>query len=113
MRPKLLIEKAANGEISWDQVPRAPHCDYRILHVPKDCVFCSDAVELQEEREALGISNTGHANRKWPCPADNARSSKSLNAWGGNRAKTRKDLEENDKAFKDLFEKINRRCSDK
>jgi hypothetical protein len=58
-----------------------------ILHLPEECKYCADAKPLQEERERLGISNTGHANRKFPCPADQARSAKVYNRWPGNQAK--------------------------
>lgn len=99
------------GELKWDAFPeRAPHCDPRVLHKPEECKFCGDAVILQEEREKLGVSNTGHANRAWPCPADKARGSKSLNAWHGNRAATEAQLEDESKEWKklskDLIEKV-------
>jgi hypothetical protein len=106
MREKLLIEKAMDKEIEWEKLPRAPHCDARVLHKPEECVFCARATALQEERERLEVSNTGHANRKWPCPADKARSSQSLNAWHGNRALTQEDLDREDKEWEKLREKL-------
>lgn len=94
MRPKTEVERAMAGEIDWDALPeRAPHCDPRVLHKPEECKFCADATLLQAEREKLEISNTGHANRKWPCPGDRERGSKSINGWYGNQAKTQEQLD--------------------
>lgn len=72
------------------------HCDSFILHHPTldSCDFCSNATVLQEERERLGVSNTGHSNRDWPCPADVRRSKEQYNAWPGNKPTTSKQLEE-------------------
>jgi hypothetical protein len=107
MKPKLLIEKILDKEASYDQCPeRFPHCDARILHIPSDCVYCAKATWLQKEREDRGVSNTGHSNRSWPCPADKVRSKSSQNSWGGNRPKTNKDLEEEDKFWKELKDKL-------
>lgn len=106
--PRLAVERAIAGEISWDEIPeytvavetasadlaatnipvgrfRFPHCEARILHAPEDCEYCADAKALQAERAALDVSNTGRTNRKWPCPADRARSQVHQNAWPGNR----------------------------
>ena len=104
-REKLLVEKGLDSEMSWSAIGsrgiRFPHCDARILHLPTECFFCKEAVDLQKERELLEVSNTGHANRKWPCPADQARSAKIMNSWPGNRAKTLEDL---DKEARELEE---------
>lgn len=97
-RPRLAVERAIDGEISWDEIPehvgaavgfacRFPHCDSKILHLPEECVYCADCAWLQEERARVDVSNTGHANRSWPCPADRARASEVYNRWGGNRAR--------------------------
>lgn len=100
-RPKLKFEQALDRTDSgkreaFNALPIPPHCDPRILHHKNDeCEFCSEAKELQDEREQLGISNTGHANRKYPCPADEARSKANYNAWPGNRPTTRLQIEEN------------------
>jgi|SRR5579885_1232922 len=85
-RGKLLVERCMDNETPWPVDSKFPHCDARILHLASDCGFCAQCIDLQEERERLGVSNTGQANRFWPCPADQARSSKSLNSWYGNRA---------------------------
>jgi hypothetical protein len=79
-RPKLSIEGPYE---TWPC--RAPHCDSRILHLASECSYCADAAPLQEERERLGISNSGHANRQYPCPADQARAKTQYSAWPGNR----------------------------
>lgn len=70
-----------------------PHCDNRILHLPEECEFCAEATELQAQREREGISNTGHNNREWACPADLARGEKSLNSWRGNRRAKKTDYD--------------------
>lgn len=101
MRPKTNVERAMDGEIEWDKLPCAPHCDARVLHLPSECVYCAAATELQEERERLEISNTGHTNRKWPCPGDRERGLKSLNSWHGNRAQTKEQLEETFKTWRE------------
>lgn len=98
-KPKLRIEQIMDKEIEHDQSIRYPHCDPRVLHVPEECMFCAEAKELQEEREKLGVSNTGKNNRSWPCPADKARSSTSLNSWHGNRAMTEAQAEEERKEW--------------
>lgn len=105
-RPKLTYERAQEAYTSGDRgafhgLPRAPHCDGRILHHPTldACDFCAQAIELQEERERLGISNSGHANRQWPCPADQARSKAQYSAWPGNRPKTEKQINDEAAAF--------------
>jgi hypothetical protein len=90
MRPKLNVEKIIDGEIQ--SIGRSyPHCDMRVLHAPDSCTYCADATDLQEERERLDVSNTGLANRAWPCPADRARGSASLNTWPGNRPRSPDD----------------------
>ncbi len=62
-----------------------PHCDARILHPPGECHYC-DKSGLQEVREAWGIAFTGQVTKGLKsCPADQARSSESLNSWPGNR----------------------------
>lgn len=106
MRPKLLVEKMMDKEIPWEKCPeRFPHCDARVLHKPEECVFCAKAEILQKEREDLNVSNTGHANRAWPCPGDRQRGSTSLNAWHGNRAMTQADLDAEDKWWEEFKEK--------
>lgn len=80
-RPTLSIE----GPYKTWPVKAAPHCDSRILHLPEECGYCADATVLQEERARLGISNSGHVNRQWPCPADQARSKAQYSLWPGNR----------------------------
>jgi hypothetical protein len=92
MQPKTKVERAMAKEIPWDDLGTLPHCDARVLHLPEECTYCADRVDLQEERVELGVSNTGVTNRAWPCPADKARSSDSLNGWYGNVA--RKDTDE-------------------
>lgn len=89
-RPKTRWEHARDAFELGDReafahLPRPPHRDARILHDDFECVYCAQSTELQEERKRLGISNTGKQNRKWPCPADQARSAKNYNAWPGNR----------------------------
>ena len=104
-RPKLAWELAseaakAGNRNAYASLPRPPHCDPRILHAPSaGCDFCVEAVELQAERERLEISNSGMANRKWPCPADQARGKAHYEAWGGNKPKTYKQIEEEAAAF--------------
>lgn len=71
----------------WNSKIIYPHCDARILHLPHECDYCGMCDELQEERARLNVSNTGVANRQWPCPADRARSQKDYHAWDGNRPK--------------------------
>lgn len=87
MRPKLKIEKVLDGELS-SQATMYPHCDARVLHHPDECRYCAmpEFASLHEEREQLEVNYTGHTSRKWPCPAERARSSASLNGWPGNRA---------------------------
>jgi hypothetical protein len=110
-RPKLARELAAEryaqgDKTAFDGLPRPSHCDSRILHhVDDGCDFCRDAVALQEERERLGVSNTGHANRKFPCPADQARSAKDYHRWPGNQPKTMKQMDEEAAAFAEELEK--------
>lgn len=99
MRPRLAVERAAAAEISWEEIPdfeydgmrgyrcTFPHCDSMILHVPGECEYCAQATWLQEERVRLDVSNTGHTNRAWPCPADRRRSADDYDAWGGNKRK--------------------------
>lgn len=100
-RPRLSIEGP------YEQWPcRAPHCDSRILHTPEECDFCRDAAPLQAERERLGVSNTGKTNRKYPCPADQARSPKDYHAWGGNRPKTFEQVEEEAAAFAERLKEL-------
>lgn len=72
-----------------------PHCDNRILHAPGKCKYCDMHPELQQDRIDKRISFTGEPPQRgmYPCPAEQARSSESLNAWPGNRAVT--DDEEN------------------
>lgn len=107
-RPDLYCDKANDGRVPWDQLPKFnyraveytfPHCDPRVLHLPSECMYCAAATELQDERAREGVSNTGHANRAWPCPADHARSSQSLNSWSGNRPWTADQLKERDEAI--------------
>ncbi len=93
-RPKLSVEGPLSG---WPC--RAPHCDSRILHLPSECGYCGDAKELQAERERLGVSNSGHANRAWPCPADQARAKAKYSAWHGNRAQTHEQADAEAKAY--------------
>lgn len=90
-RPKTKVEKAMDKEVPWGDLGTLPHCDARVLHLPEECIYCEDRADLQEEREKLGVSNTGHSNRAWPCPADKARSSESLNGWHGNTARKSTD----------------------
>lgn len=112
-RPKLIVEKAMNKEIEWPKDITFPHCDPRALHLPFKCVYCSKAVELQKEREDLDVSNTGETNRSWPCPGDRERGLKSLNSWHGNRAYTEKDLEEQDKYWKEFNDRLAKDLEDK
>jgi len=77
MRPLLQYEQGVQG--------RPPHCDPLVLHAPEECQFCAAATELQEERQRLNISHTGHANRLWPCPSAQRRSLSTIHAWAGNR----------------------------
>ena len=101
-RPKLSIEGPYE---TWPC--RAPHCDSRILHhVDDGCDFCKQAVPLQEERERLGVSNTGRANRKFPCPADQARSAKDYHRWPGNQPKTIAQVDEEAARFVDELDKL-------
>lgn len=111
-QPKLAYELAseryaAGDRTAFDGLPRPSHCDPRILHHPTldDCDFCKENTELQEERERLGISNTGHSNRKWPCPADQARSKSQYHAWGGNRPANRTKMDEEWKKLKEELAK--------
>ncbi len=83
-REPLIIERVMAGE-TVGSIPIFPHCDGRILHVPAECRYCAMSTELQEERERLGVSNTGCSNRAHPCPADVARGSDCYDAWPGNR----------------------------
>ena len=62
-----------------------PHCFAIILHIASECVYCAARDDLQQLRISLNMSNTGYTNRKWPCPADAARSQTSQNSWHGNR----------------------------
>lgn len=101
MIPKTSAERLMDGEITFADVPNSkifdekygygvckfPHCDSRILHLPEECESCAAAVELQEERVFLNISNTLVKNRKWKCPADRVRTPQSLNWWPGNTRK--------------------------
>ena len=93
-RPKLAVEKLEDKEITHAELNtflfdgaeyQFPHCDARILHLPEECEYCAKATELQEERERLEVSNSGHQNRKWPCPVERARSLKGAHKWHGNR----------------------------
>lgn len=95
-RPKLVMElvwedelpESANPTVLYSNFPCPfPHCDSRILHLPEECRYCAMFTALQEERAAKDISNTGHQNRRWTCPADEARTPEQYNAWSGNRAK--------------------------
>lgn len=111
-RPLLASELAAQryeagDRTAYDGLPRAPHCDSRILHAPNTgCDFCTEATELQEERERLDISNSGMTNRKWPCPADQARPRAQYEAWGGNKPKTREQLDEEGREFAEALRRL-------
>jgi hypothetical protein len=95
------------GEITWSDLPdRMPHCDPRVLHLPEECTFCADAKNLQAERERLEISNTGHSNRKWPCPGDRERGSKSINSWHGNRAATKEQFDKEAQEWRAAVDKL-------
>lgn len=84
-RPKLLIEKVMDKEITIHDLPdRPPHCDPRILHAPDECDYCASAVNLQEERRRLDVCNSGRTDRKWPCPVEKARSLVGAHKWQGN-----------------------------
>src|SRR3972149_2570059 len=94
LRPRLLVERYMDGQISIDDIPtytngdrtyRFPHCEPRVLHTPEECVYCREATDLQTERRDLDVSNTGVANRLWACPSERARSLKTMNLWPGNR----------------------------
>lgn len=65
-----------------------PHCDPRILHGPKECVYCDAHPEWQSLREMWEIAFTGYQpeGKELPCPADYARG-KTINFWPGNIAK--------------------------
>ncbi len=85
-KPELMVERCMlTGEWPTD-LPPWPHCDARILHTPEECRYCAERTDLQEERVKLDVSNSGVANRKWPCPADVARGKAHYSAWHGNRA---------------------------
>ena len=90
-----MVEKMIDKEMAWSDGPeRFPHCEPRVLHLPEDCKYCADAPMLQEERVRLEVSNTGHTNRKFPCPAEQARSLKnSINKWHGNTPQKEGDPE--------------------
>lgn len=82
LHAEMVIEGKEDPEVTF------PHCEPRVLHKPDECFLCAEATELQEEREVLDVSNTGHSNRRFPCPADAQRGSDHL-LWGGNRPKSR------------------------
>ena len=104
-----MVDRCMSGDMDWDDVPKHrssvlerlgiycdsyhswPHCDCRVLHAPDACEYCADAVELQEERERLDVSNTGMMNRRWVCPADRDRPSVNQ-IWRGNKARTPGDV---------------------
>jgi hypothetical protein len=62
-----------------------PHCDARILHLPKDCEYCNRP-EWQEKRAELRIAPTGYEPKSYeiPCEADAKRGTSHLK-WGGNK----------------------------
>ncbi len=108
-QPKLAVEIAAEQYAAGDKeafnriskgLSNPAHCDNLILHPVGICKFCDEATEAQAERARLDISNTGVANRKWPCPSQRRRSLQQMHAWSGNRPKTSEQLDEEAKAFR-------------
>ena len=97
IRPKLHVEQAMEGTVSWDAHPSGesfdqtgvvyPHCEPRVLHLPDECKLCAEATWLQREREYLDICNTGHTNRTFICPADRDRPDLGYDRWMGNTRK--------------------------
>lgn len=73
-----------------------PHCDSRILHTPGACQYCDRLPDWQELRTMWGINFTGEKVKgRSKCPAEKARSLKTINRWYGNvphDAKREKEL---------------------
>jgi hypothetical protein len=69
---------------------RFPHCDGRVLHQREKCRYCASPEfdNLHEFRARAGINYTGEfdPSRRFPCPGDYQRGSKSINSWRGNVA---------------------------
>lgn len=103
MRPKLAVDKFLDKEMTYEEMPGIescgdtccfPHCDMRILHAPDECSSCAKFEWLQDERTRLDVSNSGKMNRRWQCPADEARGAPVMRGtttvdhgyhmWGGN-----------------------------
>ena len=92
----------------WDGT--YPHCDPRVLHRPGDCITCDiHAGLLQQLRKHWGINFTNqheHENEDGitmlPCPSEVARPLKIVNAWGGNKARTKEAQDVIDKEYADL-----------
>lgn len=69
------------------------HCDNRVLHGPGECEYCDKYPEAQQQRMDLGVLFTGEIGPGqeqygvgyYPCPAEHARGTESLYAWGGNQ----------------------------
>lgn len=78
-RPRLRVEESSS---TWSFRP--PHCDQRVLHAPGECEVCDLCPELQAERDALDVCFSGKTDRRWPCPADEARGA-AHQRWHGNR----------------------------
>lgn len=61
------------------------HCDGRILHAPKECLYCDKYPERQALREMWGINFTGHYDTdKIICPSEQRRPLEIINQWHGN-----------------------------
>lgn len=71
-----------------------PHCDARVLHAPKECVYCDKHPDWQYLRQVWGIAFTGYTpeGEELPCPADYARGEAHAK-WQGNVAMAKKDGE--------------------
>lgn len=63
-----------------------PHCDSNILHAPKECNYCDEYADRQEQRIAAGINFTGHKDpNKAPCPSEALRPTYVAHRWVGNQ----------------------------
>lgn len=63
-----------------------PHCDDRVLHKSKECIYCDMYPDLQNQRIKEGINFTGHGDD----PATDIRPLEKIYRWHGNIPMTKK-----------------------
>lgn len=107
--------------IKWQWDGQFPHCDQRIVHKKGECVYCDEhAGLLQYIRQMWNINFTGHHDVETPegtgmlpCPAEVARPISIINKWGGNVAKTREILEQEEEAMETALNHVHKLITSK